>query len=324
MSRRSAGGASLLAVTLLSFLSLAASAAPEAAAPGTKAVLEIEYVVEGKHASKGEYDSIKWQVSRRFKANYEITAQELAKFGSLDTSHTEEMQPQAEALGQQGQQMAINNADMMARAQAIMEACGEDETCIEQQAMALAQSPEAQGGIAQLSSDGQAMSQSAQAYDAKSPPRFQLWNAPQGRAEASVKESRVYETQDPGCVDTGGICTSTRDRDGKADYKTAEESAAALVMVEVDTAKNTISVGLPWPMLPVPVRETTQDGTSSQTVILVNGQQWDLVSKEMRIVGRPIEGSYKDQGGEISFKLPDLDDYAAPVDVKVRWRFKVL
>ena len=323
MSRRSAGRASLLAVTLLSSLSLAASAAPEAAAPGTKAVLEIEYVIEGRYASKGEYDSINWQVSRWFKASYEITAQELAKFGSLDMSHTEETQPQADALGQQAQQMAVDNADMMARAQAIMEACGDDEACIEQQVMALGQSAEAQGSIAQLSSDGQAMSQSAQAFDANSPPRFQLWNAPKGRAEASVKESLVYETQDPGCVDTG-ICTTTRDRDGKADYKTAEESAAALVMVEVDTAKNSISVGLPWPMVPVPVRETTQDGASSQTVILVNGQQWDFVSKEMRIVGRPIEGSYKDQSGELSFKLPDLDDYAAPVDVRVRWRFKVL
>ena len=323
MSRRSAGRASLLAVTLLSFLSLAASAAPEAAAPGTKAVLEIEYVIEGRYASKGEYDSINWQVSRWFKASYEITAQELAKFGSLDMSHTEETQPQADALGQQAQQMAVDNADMMARAQAIMEACGDDEACIEQQVMALGQSAEAQGSIAQLSSDGQAMSQSAQAFDANSPPRFQLWNAPKGRAEASVKESLVYETQDPGCVDTG-ICTTTRDRDGKADYKSAEDAASALVMVEVDTAKNSISVGLPWPMVPVPVRETTQDGASSQTVILVNGQQWDFVSKEMRIVGRPIEGSYKDQSGELSFKLPDLDDYAAPVDVRVRWRFKVL
>ncbi|HLB80475.1 MAG TPA: hypothetical protein VJJ77_08225 [Dongiaceae bacterium] len=323
MSRRSAGRASLLAVTLLSSLSLAASAAPEAAAPGTKAVLEIEYVIEGRYASKGEYDSINWQVSRWFKASYEITAQELAKFGSLDMSHTEETQPQADALGQQAQQMAVDNADMMARAQAIMEACGDDEACIEQQVMALGQSAEAQGSIAQLSSDGQAMSQSAQAFDANSPPRFQLWNAPKGRAEASVKESLVYETQDPGCVDTG-ICTTTRDRDGKADYKSAEDAASALVMVEVDTAKNSISVGLPWPMVPVPVRETTQDGASSQTVILVNGQQWDFVSKEMRIVGRPIEGSYKDQSGELSFKLPDLDDYAAPVDVRVRWRFKVL
>ena len=323
MSRRSAGGVLLLAVTLLSSLSLAASAAPEAAAPGTKAVLEIEYVIEGRYASKGEYDSINWQVSRWFKASYEITAQELAKFGSLDMSHTEETQPQADALGQQAQQMAVDNADMMARAQAIMEACGDDEACIEQQVMALGQSAEAQGSIAQLSSDGQAMSQSAQAFDANSPPRFQLWNAPKGRAEASVKESLVYETQDPGCVDTG-ICTTTRDRDGKADYKSAEDAASALVMVEVDTAKNTISVGLPWPMVPVPVQETTQDGASSQTVILVNGQQWDFVSKEMRIVGRPIEGSYKDQSGELSFKLPDLDDYAAPVDVRVRWRFKVL
>ncbi|MEX0814658.1 MAG: hypothetical protein WD014_03185 [Dongiaceae bacterium] len=323
MSRRSAGRASLLAVTLLSFLSLAASAAPEAAAPGTKAVLEIEYVIAGKYATKGEYDSTNWQVSRRFKASYEITAQELAKFGSLDAGHAEEMQPQTDALSQQGQQMAVDNADMMARAQAIMEACGEDEACIEQQVMALAQSPEAQGSIAQLSSDGQAMSQSVQAYDAKSPPRYQLWNAPQGRAEASVKESLVIETIDPGCVDTG-VCTSTRDRDGKADYNTAEEAASALVMVEVDTAKNSISVGLPWPMVPVPVQETTQDGASPRTVMLVNGQQLGLVNKEIRIVGRPIDGSYTDQSGELSFKLPELEDYAAPVDVRVSWRFKVL
>lgn len=328
MSHRGLGSAVALAGILLVCIALPASSVEKGVAPGTKAVLEVEYFIEGKFSSSGDLASTDWKVSRHFMASYEIDARELAKFGTLDTGHTVAMQDDTAALNEQAQDMAMNNADMMARAQAIADACGDDEACITQKVMELSQSSEAQGGIQQLSTDGKAMDQSVKAYDAKSPPRYQLWNMPEGKspnghADASVNESLVTKTYYPIC-ESSEVCTSIRDRQGKQQYNTAEETFMALAMVEIDTAENLISVSIPWPMVMVTVQEATQDGTGSKAVMLVTGQELDLVNKHTQIISRPIKGSYKDQSGEDSFQLPNLDDYNAPIDVKMRWHFKVL
>lgn len=83
--------------------------------------------------------------------------------------------------------------------------------------MELSQDPNSQAGLNQLSSDGKAMNESVQAWDAKSPPRYQLWKepsnkAPNGKASASLKESLVQKTYYPVCTE-GEVCTKTRDRD---------------------------------------------------------------------------------------------------------------
>jgi hypothetical protein len=57
---------------------------------------------------------------------------------------------------------------------------------------------------------------------------------------------------------------------------------------------------------------------------LGNAQQLESTDNHTQIVGRPIKGSYTDQSGEASFQLTSLDDYTAPINVKMRWHFKVL
>jgi hypothetical protein len=328
MSRRIAGSALSLATLFLLSAVNPILADQKPAKPGTKATLEVEFTLSGKFSESGDLGSTDWNVNRHFKAIFEIKAQELAKFGFLDQSHQVEMQPETQALGQQSQQMAVDNADMMAKAQAIADACGDDEACIEQKVWELSQDPNAQPGLNQLSSDGKAMNQSVEAWDAKSPPRYQLWKdpndkAPKGKASASVKESLVQKTYFPICTE-GEVCTMTRDRDGSQDYDTAKEAILTMTMVEVDTVKNLISLSIPWPVVMINMKEVTQDGGGKKTMPLANAQQLEMIQKHTNIIGRPIEGSYKDQSGEDSFQLPGLEDYNAPIDVKMRWRFKVL
>lgn len=74
----------------------------------------------------------------------------------------------------------------------------------------------------------------------------------------------------------------------------------------------------------ISINEVTQDGGGKKTIPLANAQQLEMIKKHTTIVGRPINGSYQDQSGEDSFQLPSLEDYNAPIDVKMRWHFKVL
>jgi hypothetical protein len=326
MSRCCAASALSLAIALLLSTFIPANADEKPAKPGAKAILEVEYTFSGAYSDSGDLGSIDWKVNRHFKATFELRAQELAKFGFLDQSHKLEMQPETQALGEQGQQMAENNADMMARAEAIVAECGEDEACIERKVIELSQDPSAQPGLNQLSSDGQAMSDSVETWDSKSPPRYQLWKdpnnkAPKGKGNASIKESLVKKTYFPICTE-GEICTETRDRDGAQDYDMAKEAALTMTMVEVDTAKNLISLTLPWPVVMITVNEVTQSGAGKKSIPLGNAQ--GPVEVHTQIIGRPIKGSYRDQSGEDSFQLPGLEDYNAPIDVKLRWHFKVL
>ncbi len=328
MSRRMAGSALSLAILFLLSAGNPVLADQKPANAGTKATLEVEFTLSGAYSNSGDLGSTDWKLLRHFKATFEIRAQELAKFGSIDQSHQIEMQPETQALGQQGQQMAVDNADMMARAEAIVAECGEDEACIERKVIELSQNPDAQGGLQQLSTDGQAMNKSVEAWDAKSPPRYQLWKdpndkAPKGKGRASVKESLVQKTYFPICTE-GEVCTTTRDRDGTQDYDTAKEAILTMTMVEVDTVENLISLTIPWPVVMITVNEVTQDGGGKKTMPLAIAQQLEMIQKHTNIVGRPIKGSYRDQSGEDSFQLPGLEDYDAPIDVKMRWLFKVL
>ncbi len=172
------------------------------------------------------------------------------------------------------------------------------------------------------------MNQSVEAWDAKSPPRYQLWKdpndkAPKGKGSASVKESLVQKTYFPICTE-GEVCTMMRNRDGTQDYDTAKEAILTMTMVEVDMVKNLISLSIPWPVVMINVTEVTQDGSGKKTMPLANAQQLEMIQKHTNIIGRPINGSYRDQSGEDSFQLPGLEDYNAPIDVKMRWHFKVL
>ncbi|MFZ5790205.1 MAG: hypothetical protein ACOY3L_05855 [Pseudomonadota bacterium] len=305
----------------------AASAAQTPAEPGRSAILEIEIAIEGTHAGKiNSTDSTEWRVMRRLETSYELQAQPLQKFGMSDPAHQAEVEAGAAALNAQGAQVATDNAALMQEMQQAVEACGDDEACIQNLVMRMAQQPGMQGQLQAMGQGVGALAASAQAFDAASPPRYQPWRpagnsaAPLG-GDVKLEEWRKDVVYDPLCYQTDNICTSTRSRKGSHAIDAADPGAIGAPVVEVDTAKDLISVMLTLPAIQVAVEETTQEGTKTARLAFLPNAYGEY-EEALKFVGLPLTGAYADQSGEKTIQLAGMEDYAAPLKMVVRWHFR--
>jgi hypothetical protein len=288
---------------------------------GTKATVDIEYSFEGNYSNKKEYDTVDWRLKRNLKVSYEIYAGDLSIASAFDKSQNKQLEADTAAVSAQSQAMAANNADLMANVQKVMEACGEDEACIEKAAMNMAQQPGAQKQLKNMQKDGKAVSDSAQAMSANSPPRFQVWTGKPDKSAlvggaASIEETLHSTVYDPGCFKTNNICTYDRARKGaQAVDAAAKAIVAASPMVEVDTVKDLVSVTLPVPMMDIAADEKSTEGTKKVAVPFYPGYVKDIEDglKFVSVAGRQ---------GEKSIKLKELGDYNGPVTFTVRWQFR--
>jgi len=318
MNHRYLAVAVLTAALACSHAALADSAPAKA---GTKAIVDIEYSFEGSYAAKKQYDSVDWRLKRNLKVSYEIYAGDLATASMLDKSQNQQLEADSAAVSAQSQAMAANNADLMANMQKAVEACGEDEACIEKYVMQMAQQPGAQKQLKNMQKDGMEVSKSAQAMSANSPPRFQQWLGKPGQpakisGEAGLEETLHSTVYDPGCFKTNNICTFDRARKGaQAVDAAAKYLAAGSPMVEVDTAKDLISVTLPAPMMDIVADEKSTEGTKKVAVPFFPGSYGDIEDglKFVSVAGRQ---------GEKVIKLKELGDYNGPVAFTVRWQFR--
>jgi hypothetical protein len=298
-----------------------APAAETPAKPGTVGHLDVEYLIEGKYSGKTQLESADWRVKRNLKVSYEVYAKELAKYGISDPSHSEEVKADSEALSARGAAAAANNADLMAKMEQAADACGDDEACMESFAMQMAQQPGSQQQLQKMSKDVKELTGQAQAMEAKSPPRYQQWLGKEGQSlkiagEVGLEESLHSTVYDPICFKTDNICTFDRAR--KAAYPldaSAAELAAPGLIVEVDTVKNAISVVLPPPFLAVKVDEKTGEGMKKVEVPFAGRNPGQLI-EQLKFIGVPGRKAEK------TIKLKELDDYAQPVTLTVRWQFR--
>ena len=307
-------------------LSLAAQAP---AAPGARAVIDVEMFVEGKHSEKDKYDSLDYEVKRGVTFSQEIFADKLVNFGMGDPAGNAQLKADAGALSQQGAAVGANNADLMAKVQQVMEACGEDEACLQKAAMQMSQQADTKQQLQTMSKDVKAVNKSVDTMNANSPPRFQLWHAlgeKKGKTSGQVQVAeRLHKTYfDPGCVETNSICTTDRTR--KASYALGagpDAQVLSSVQVEVDTLQDRISVLIPRPAFAVMVDQSGTMGEGKQQIPMVpnDGADWD---KEMRILGLPLTGAYGDQKGEKVIQIKSLDDYGGPAVLHVRWHFHTI
>ena len=318
MNHRHLAAAVLTAALACSPAALAASAPAKA---GTKAIVDIEYSFEGNYSNKQQYDSVDWRLKRNLKVSYEIYAGDLSIASAFDKSQNQQLEADSADLSAKGAEMAANNADLMANVQKVMEACGEDEACIEKAAMNMAQQPGAQKQLKNLQKDGAVVSKSAQAMNANSPPRFQLWTGKVNQpakvsGEAGLEETLHSTTYDPGCFKTNNICTFDRARKGaQAVDAAAKYLAAGNPMVEGDTVKDLVSLSLPPPMMDVAADEKGTEGAKKVVVPFFPGYLKDIEDglKFVSVAGRQ---------GEKTLKLKELGDYRGPVTFTVRWKFR--
>ena len=315
------------------FLGPAMALAGQAVPMGTQGVLEVDYVLEGKHASKNGTDSIEWTVERVLKAVYRMRAGALTMAGMSDASQRDALVASSTSLQAQGEAALTDNADIMAPLQQGVEACGEDEACLTALAMKMANQP----GMQSLGVAATGLGQSANTMVAANPPRFQVWivgpeETAKSRAEASYAESLKQVVYDPICVKTKNICTSTRTRQGKQTYPALGEAAPGIPLptVEIDTIGDRISVLLAPPLVQTAVQEsvvetpemqTGQAGTRKTDVAFTSGTSND-VWDQLHLIGLPYPGASGGARGEKVITLPGIDDYRAPLKLTVRWRFR--
>jgi hypothetical protein len=302
----------------------AAFAAQTPASPGQAAVIDIEITIEGKHSSKGDAgQSTEWRVLRNLKLSYLLEAQPLSISGISDPGHQAQQMDQANALGQQSEQAIANNAGLMEQMQAAVEACGEDEACINAYVMKLSQDPQLQT----WSKDASQVNQSMQAYNESNPPRYQQWqikgNSPKPvSGEYKLDEWRKDVVYDPICYQTSNLCTTTRERKAAAKIDSNDPSAVSAPTVEVDMLKNTISVVLNKPMFLPTLQQVTQDGPEQIQLPFLPNDPKEL-DAALTFMALPLKGSYADQKGGGTVTLAQLGDYASPLKLVLRWHFHV-
>jgi hypothetical protein len=300
----------------------AVHAAQTPAEPGRTAVIDIEITIEGKHSSKGDAgQSTEWRVLRHLELSYKLEAQPLSMASVSDTESQAQQTQQAAELGQQGEQALANNAGLMEQMQAAADACGDDEACIQAYVMKLSQDPQLQA----MSKDAAQVGQSTQAYVDSNPPRFQQWNI-KGNSPAPVvgqyklDEWRKDVIYDPICYQTSNLCTTTRERKVGAKIDPNDPTAVASPMVEVDMLKSTITVILTQQLFLPTIQQTTQDGPEQVQIRFLPNDPSDYETA-LKYLALPLKGSYADQKGERTVKLAQLDDYASPLKMVLRWHF---
>ena len=289
---------------------------------GRKAILELEYTIEGKFSSKGEAgQSTEWRVLRQLTMSLELVAGKLSPASVIDAQVQAQQTEQGTALGQQSQQAMTNNAPLMDQMQAAVEACGDDEACVEAYVMKLSQDPQLQ----QMSKDAGQMQQSVNAYNQANPPRFQQWNVLSANALSGsykIEEWRKDVVYDPICGATANLCTSTRERKAAGKIGPNEQTAGGAPTVEVDTLQDKISVVLTQPIFVPTIPQVTQDGPGEVQIQFLPSSDSDYLPA-LKYLAIPLKGSFANQKGSGSVKFGELDDYHGPLKLSVRWHFLV-
>jgi hypothetical protein len=304
---------------------------------GAKAVLTVDYSYgsEGRRKSEGLYDPYEWRVKRTLSLAIDLAAQAplaMPTVQPMDGSHMASIQKQAAKT----QAVATTMAPMMADAQKIMAKCGEDEACITREAMnmgaAMQGTPQmdaamgAKKDIAELSKPGAA--------------RYQAWRATAQRGTYAIEEAVHVSIPDPICNGKPrNRCTRDEVRKGggavpvppEAHSKGNQGAAAGLGAVEVDNARNTLTINLPnaLGMLPYTETITTDEPAGSRDTPTPKGPQARQLLYRVSADGSgmmekpftvPLKGGWRDQSGERVVKLKGR--FGDEGTLTVRWRFK--
>jgi hypothetical protein len=312
-------------------LATASAYAVDAAKPGTRAVLEVEYIIDAQgHHGNVKKDTVEseWRIKRVVKAQTLLEAQPLQRAGISDPAVAKQMESKSKDIGKKADAMAAEHADTLEMLEKEAEKCGEDEACLARVAQKMSQRPD----MAEILKESGAIGKQGAAMVDQAPPRFQPWISATDRSgRASPSSSYSYSAEewlkkiyyDPGCGKTNNICTFTRKRTGSG---TATMPLAS--SVEIDTVKNVISLDLALPMHQLQMtEESTHPDKGPQTERITRQfvtSASDVERDALNLIGLPLKGPYGNQQGEkVVVIKKGVDDYPGPIQMTVRWRFTV-
>lgn len=322
----------------------AGSAVPE----GAKGVLEVEYVITSSGKQDHQGSGSEWKVDRKINMRYELVAGKLQSFGRSNPEAAEKIGKQGQEVAKQGEAAAkkitAKHAPTMAEIQRAMEACGDDDDCLDrlgEKMMKDAQDPSsAQSSLAKDAQKELApVGKEVKKLEGQMPaPAIQPWFISKGKSSTSGtfnlnERKRNYDTLT--CTKGREVCETTRKRVGEGPISlsgTSSSEEGGFDPVELDTAKNLISVMIPAPLGVLKVEETTVtdlNGPGKPKQIEINqcglSVEFGKIEGLFKPVASPSGGSLRELKGEKEIVLKaGIADYAGPAKITVRWRFSAL
>ncbi len=323
-------------VTALAVVTARVFAADAFAPAGAKATLSVEYVYEsaGKKSSEGMYDPYEWRVKRSANLAADLAAQPptaMPTMQSLDASQSAEIKGKEAKAKSAAKKME----PMMADVQKIIEKCGEDEACITRETQKMA---DAMRGTPEMDA---AMSAKKDVQDLgkQGAPRYQAWRPTAQKGTYVIDETVHISVTDPICTGKPRHrCTRDEVRKGSGeipvppDAKKSPGAAAGGSAVEVDAARNTITVTLPVPLFPLAYTETitTDEPEGTHDTPTPKGPQQKQLRFRVDAAGNvthdkpftvALKGGWRSQAGEQVVMLKG--EFGDAGKLTVRWRFNV-
>ncbi len=301
------------------------SHAADAFAPvDAKATLNVEYIYESVGKKQDKNDLREWRTRRSVSLVANLVSQAptpLPTMQAFDAAQTEKLDMQAAQM----QKMATDMAPMTANIEKVMAKCGEDEKCIEREIMrmgtSMAGTPEADAMLKTGKETAKAVQPGT--------PRYQAWIATAQSGNYVIDETAHSVLADPICQPTLH-CTRNELRKGSGAVPSQSATAKDVGLfyaVEVDTAKNTLTVTLPAPILPLPYTETitTDEPDGARDTPTPKGPQSKQLVFRTTADGNnkpftvPLKGDGHNQSGEQVVQLKG--SFGDAGKLTVRWRF---
>ena len=312
--------------------------AADFASPGSKAVLSVDYTYEsaGSKKSEGMYDPYQWRVKRNASLTAELAAQPATAMPTVQAIDASQM-ASLQGKSDKAQAAATKMAPMMADAQAIMAKCGENEACITREAQKMGA---AMQGTPQMDA---AMSAKKDMQDLSKQDalRYQAWRPTSQTGTYLIDETVHISSPDPICnARPRHRCTRDETRKGSGEIPVPAEAgskrnkgaAAGISAVELDSAKNTLTVTLPVSLSLLPYTETivTDEPEGTHDTPTPKGPRQKQLAYRVNAAGaimheKPftvaLKGGWRNQQGEQVVKLKG--NFGDEGTLTVRWRFAV-
>jgi hypothetical protein len=320
----------ILGITFVLSLAIAApaGAADVFASPGAKATLTVDYIYSSSGSkSSSLYDPYQGRVARNVKLIAELVAQPATAMPTvqpMDATQMAGLKDKAEKV----QAVSNDMAPMMADAQAIMEKCGDDEECVTREVMKM--------GAGMQEKDVSKAKKGVEELSKQDAPRYQAWRATSQKGTYSIDETVHISNKDPICQSRPRQrCTRDEVRKGAGEVppppgrKKSNDAAAGIGAVELDSAKNTVTLALPVPLALLPYTETitTDEPEGTHDTPTPKGPQKKLHGFRVSNTGPthekpltvPLKGGWRSQSGEEVINLEGENGEAGKLTI--RWSF---
>lgn len=316
-------------IHLLAAVALAIPAhAADFAAVGTKATLTVEYRFEAQGRKQDKADLHEWTVRREAGLVAELQAKKPAPLSALQPPDAAQMAKigRQQAQMQKAQQQM---APMMAGAEAIVAKCGDDEKCMEREAMKMGA---ALAGTKQLDDTLKTGRETAEVMKPGAD-RYQRWEGTAQKGRYAVDEAWHVVHADPICMSLPKArCTHDMTRKGSGEFTPGKTAATA----EVDHQAATLMVQLPMPHEAMAVVEThrTDEPDGTHSVATPQGPQKTQMPLRLTADGKSViapvkialKGGWRSQSGEQVVPMGAGAWHGAPGEggrLVVKWRFSV-